>query len=109
MREIAKRENVSVTDEDLDSEIDDIVSGAPQEAEMRQAYGSNAYLRSSLRNDLYDQRLTDRLIEIATEGKGAVINGYVAETPDEIEPIEASEPEEESSSSTESEVEAENA
>ena len=29
-----------------------------------------------LRNDLFERKLTDRLIEIATEGKGAVINAW---------------------------------
>jgi len=83
LREIAKREGIEVSDADIDAEIDDILSGAPDAEQMRQAYTSNAYLRSSMRNDLYDQRLTDRLIEIATEGKGAVINGYVPEVVDD--------------------------
>ncbi len=82
LREIANKEGISVTDEDLDAEIEDLVAGAPEAEEMRQAYGTNAYLRSTIRNDLFDQRLTDFLIDIATEGKGAVLNGFVPEVPD---------------------------
>ncbi|MGE3798036.1 MAG: hypothetical protein AB7G88_09350, partial [Thermomicrobiales bacterium] len=47
------------------------------------AYRSNDFLRSTLRNDLYVRRRSDRLIEIATEGKGAVINAFVPEDVDE--------------------------
>ncbi len=89
LRKIAELEGIEVSDADLDAEIDDLVAGAPQEAEMREAYTSNAYLRSSLRNDLYDQRLTDRLIEIATEGKGAVINAFVPPAIEEAETAES--------------------
>ncbi|MCC6945522.1 MAG: trigger factor [Thermomicrobiales bacterium] len=103
LREIANRESIAVTDEDLDAEIDDLVSGAPEAEEMREAYSANAYLRSALRNDLYDQRLTDRLIEIATEGKGAVTNGFVPEAADE--PDEEDEDSSTSSSTSDSDEE----
>lgn len=78
LRAIAEREGIEVSDEDVDREVDDIVSGAPNEEQLRTVYSGDRYMRRVLRNDLFDQRLTDRLIEIATEGRGAVINGYVA-------------------------------
>ena len=68
------------------AEIEEMVSHAPdqsQMAETRQAYLSNEYLRNVIRNDLYDEKLTNRLIEIATDGGDAVINGYVAPTVEE--------------------------
>lgn len=97
LREIAKREDIAVTDEDLEAEIEDITASAPQPEEYRSAYQQNQYLRSALRNDLFDQRLTDRLIEIATEGRGAVLNGYVAPEPAPGSTESLTEKEEESS------------
>lgn len=85
LREVAEKEGIEVTDSDIELEIDNITNQTPQADEMREAYLKNNYLRLALRNDLFDQRLTDRLIEIATQGKGAVINGYVAPEPAEAE------------------------
>jgi len=48
-----------------------------QLAQMRQFYKSD-YFRSMLRTELYERKLTDRLIELATEGKGPVLNGWAA-------------------------------
>ncbi|HYJ12108.1 MAG TPA: hypothetical protein VEW66_00835, partial [Thermomicrobiales bacterium] len=44
---------------------------------MAQFYQSD-YYRNMLRNQVFERKLTDRLIEVATEGKGAVTNPYVA-------------------------------
>jgi trigger factor len=80
LREIAEKEGIEVSESDLIAEIEEMVAHAPDQnhlAETRQAYLSNEYLRNVIRNDLYDQKLTNRLIEIATEGGDAVINGYV--------------------------------
>lgn len=78
LREVAEREGIEVSDEDIEREIEDITAGAPNAAQIRQVYSGDRYMRTVLRNDLFDRRLTDRLIEIATGGRGAVINGYVA-------------------------------
>ena len=43
---------------------------------LREVYNSD-YFRNVLRNDMFEKKLTDRLIEIATEGRGAVLNGFV--------------------------------
>jgi hypothetical protein len=56
----------------------------PGRDDAREVYRTSDYLRSTVRNELYDRRLTDRLVEIATEGGGAITNGW---TPP---PIEAS-------------------
>lgn len=80
LREIAEKEEIEVTENDLIAEIEELVSlntDQSQLAQARQAYLANDYLRNVIRNDLYDKKLTDRLIEIATGGGEAVINGYV--------------------------------
>jgi trigger factor len=76
LREIAKREGIEVSDADIDAEVESLVAGSEHEDRMREMYSSERYLRGMLRNDLFDRNLTDRLIEIATEGKGAVVNGW---------------------------------
>jgi trigger factor len=88
LQEIARVENIEVTDEDLDAEIDRVAGPDlnPDEADeeavaratrMREVYNSD-YFRNVLRNDLFERKLTDRIIEIATEGKGAALNAWEA-------------------------------
>lgn len=89
LREIAEREGIEVSDADLDREIEEITAGAPNADQLRQVYAGDRYMRTVIRNDLFDRRLTDRLIEIATEGRGAVINGYVAPPRSEAAEAEA--------------------
>jgi trigger factor len=78
LREVAEREGIQVDESDVEQEIDLIIADAPNAEQMRSVYSGDRYMRTVLRNDLFDRRLTDRLIEIATEGRGAVLNGYVA-------------------------------
>jgi len=78
LRAIAEKEGVEVTDEDVDAEVETIVAGTPNEEQLRKVYGGDRYMRTVLRNELFDQRLTDRLIELATEGRGAVLNAFDA-------------------------------
>jgi trigger factor len=78
LRQVAEREGIEVSDEDLEREVEEITAGAPNAEQLRVVYSGDRYMRTVLRNDLFDKRLTDRLIEIATEGRGAVINGFVA-------------------------------
>ncbi len=92
LQEIARLENVEVTDEDLDAEVErvagadlnpdtDDAEAVARAQRLREIYTSD-YFRNVLRNDLFERKLTDRIIEIATEGKGAVVNAYVEpETP----------------------------
>jgi trigger factor len=88
LQEIARLENIEVTDEDLDAEIERVAGPdlSPDDADeeavaraqrMREVYQSD-YFRNVLRNDLFERKLTDRIIEIATEGKGAALNGWEA-------------------------------
>jgi trigger factor len=88
LREIAKREEIDVADEDIDAEIDSMTAGAENADRLRELYSGN-YFRNMLRNDLYDRRLTDRLIEHATENRGAVANPWIAPEPEtETQPAE---------------------
>ena len=67
--------------EALDAELDDLPAtpdaAQAQLQQMQQFYRSD-YFRNMLRTELYERKLTDRLIELATEGKGAVLNGWAA-------------------------------
>lgn len=88
LQAVAKAETVEVTDENIDAEISRLAppavdsgdEAAAQAARMAQFYQSD-YFRNMLRNELFERKLTDRLIEIATEGRGAVLNAWVAPEP----------------------------
>lgn len=82
MQEIARQEEVSVTDEDIDAELDRMLGPVggdeatdEQQQRMREMYQSD-YFKNMIRNDLFQRKLTDHLIDLATEGKGAVTNGW---------------------------------
>jgi trigger factor len=77
LREIAEQEGIAVNDEDIDREIYDLTAGSENAQQMRDLYSKEGYFRRMLRDDLFDRKLTDRVVEIATEGRGAVVNGYV--------------------------------
>lgn len=81
MSEISRREVVTVTDEDIDAEIDEVSVGQENGDALRELYKAQPYFRNMLRSDLFDRKLTDRMIEIATEGRGAVLNGWVEPKP----------------------------
>jgi trigger factor len=80
LREIAEREGIEVTEADLEAEIDRLVEGAAEADQMRQVY-SGDYFKRMLSNQLFEQRISDRLIEIATEGRGATSNGWTPPEP----------------------------
>lgn len=97
LQEIARIEKIEVSDEDVENEINTIAGPdlSPDEADteaverarrMREVYNGD-YFRNVLKNDLYERQLTNRVIEIATEGRGAVINGW---EPSSTEDTEAS-------------------
>ncbi|HYJ13812.1 MAG TPA: trigger factor, partial [Thermomicrobiales bacterium] len=87
LQAVARKEEVTVTDADIDAEIanltgafsprDDSEEARKMAESMAQFYQSD-YYRNMLRNQVFERKLTDRLIEVATEGKGAVTNPYVA-------------------------------
>ncbi len=90
LREIAQKEGIEVTDQDLEEEIESMMasSKSADKDRLRTFYTSD-YFQKILRNDLFERRVTDRLIEIGTEGRGAVINGWVAPPPTEEDDAEA--------------------
>lgn len=71
LQRIAKEEGIEVTDEEVEAEIDRVVGDAPNPERRRRLFSSE-YFRNQLRNELFDRKLTERLIEIATEGRGAI-------------------------------------
>lgn len=80
LQEISRRDEIEVSDEDIEAELDRMLGpidaeGAEQQQRLREMYRSD-YFKNMIRNDLLDRKLTDHLIEIATEGKGAVLNGW---------------------------------
>ncbi|MGC4193176.1 MAG: trigger factor [Thermomicrobiales bacterium] len=90
LREYAAKEGVEVTDEDIDAEIDRLVGanagaatgedGEAQTQRLREIYRSD-YFRNMLQSELFDRKLTDHLIDMATESRGAALNGWVAPEP----------------------------
>jgi trigger factor len=78
LREIAKREGIEVADADLDAAIDEMVAttGEASAPEQMASFYRSDFVRGALQNDLFERKLFDRLIEIATEGRGAVLNAW---------------------------------
>ncbi len=80
LRAIAEREGIAVGDDDVDAAVERIslaaqTSEQPQQAE---AFARSDYVRGMLQSELFERQLTDRLLEIATEGRGAVVNAWTA-------------------------------
>jgi trigger factor len=87
LRTIAEREGIAVGDDDVDAAVERIsvaaqTSEQPQQAE---AFARSDYVRGMLQSELFERQLTDRLVEIATEGQGAVVNAWTAPAPDQSE------------------------
>jgi trigger factor len=89
LRNVAEREGVKVEDEEIEGEIAELIAASPNPENARKVYEQDRYLRTVLSNDLFDRKLSDRLIEIATEGRGAVINPWVKPEPVETVDEEA--------------------
>lgn len=81
LRTIAQREGIEVTEAEIDAEIERMLQGAEQADQMRELYKGD-YFTGMLRNQFFERRVSDRLIEIGTEGRGAVTNGWEAPEPD---------------------------
>ena len=78
LRAVAEKEEIEVSDEDLDAAVERMASRAqetdrPQQAEQ---FARSEAVRELLESEYFERRLTERLIEIATEGRGAVVNGW---------------------------------
>jgi trigger factor len=66
-----KIEEIEVTDEDLDAEIDRMVGDSEQAEQMRELYQSD-YFKNMLRGQLENRKVTERLIEVVSGGQGAI-------------------------------------
>jgi trigger factor len=88
MRSIAEKEAIAVDGAELDAAIARMAAAAQSSGQPEQAaqFAASDYVRTMLQNEMFDRQLTDRLIDLATEGRGAVINGWVAP-----EPVESAE------------------
>jgi trigger factor len=87
LRTIAEREGIAVGDDDVDAAVERM-SFAAQTAEQPQqaeAFARSDYVRGMLQSELFERQLTDRLVEIATDGQGAVVNAWVAPETDQSE------------------------
>lgn len=82
LRTIAEGEGIEVTDAEVKAEIERMLVGAEQADQMRELYRGD-YFSGMLRNQLFERRVSERLIEIATEGRGAVTNGWEPPEPDD--------------------------
>ena len=110
LREIADREGIAVADADLDQAVSEMVASVDPTAnpeQMAQFYRSD-YVRGALRSDIFERKLFDRLVELATEGRGAVVNAWEPApetTPAADEPVAADEPAAEAATAGEAENE----
>ncbi len=68
----ARAEGIEVSEADLEAEIERLSAGSENPEQMRAIYGS-PYVRELLEDELQKRRVTERLIEIVTEGRGAVL------------------------------------
>jgi trigger factor len=84
LREIATREGVSVSAQDIDAEIERMIGTAENRDQLRQIYSGN-YIRNMLENELFERKLMDHIIGIATDGRGP------ADPPEEPEEAQAAE------------------
>jgi trigger factor len=77
LRAIAQKEEIAV-DDDVDDAIALLARSAEASPEPKRAaaFVRSEQLRDRLESDFYERRLTERLIEIATEGRGAVLNAW---------------------------------
>lgn len=106
MRSIAEKEAIAVDEADLDAAIARMAAAAQSSSQPEQAaqFAASDYVRNMLQNEMFDRQLTDRLIELATDGRGAVINAWVAPEPAEVEASPAEETSEAAESATEAEI-----
>jgi trigger factor len=86
LRTIAEREDIAVADDDVDAAVERMALVAQESTQPKQAeaFARSDAVRGMLQSELFERRLTERLIEIATDGRGAVHNGWeppAAETP----------------------------
>jgi trigger factor len=78
LRAIAEKEGIAVSDEELDAAVEQMARSAQAASrpEQAEAFARSDYVRTMLQTEMFDRQLADRLIAIATEGRGAVVNAW---------------------------------
>jgi trigger factor len=78
LRTIAEREEIEVTDDVINEAVERMTAAAQETDRPKQAekLARSERVREFLENEYFERQLTERLIEIATEGRGAVINAW---------------------------------
>jgi trigger factor len=71
LQEIAKAEGVEVTEDDITSEIERLAGPSENPERLRTLYQSD-YFRGLLESEVFDRKLTEHVVSIATEGRGAI-------------------------------------
>jgi trigger factor len=106
LRTIAEREAIAVEDEVVDAAVDRMSRFALEtpQAEQAAAFARSPQLRGMLQSEFFERQLTDRLIELATEGRGAVVNGWEPPATAASEELTETEAADESPSSDEAAV-----
>jgi trigger factor len=96
LQKITEAEDLKVTPQDIEAEIDKMTAGMENPERMRSIYESD-YFRERLEDEIQDRKITERILEIATEGRGAVTgegadlaNEQPEESSEQIIDIEAS-------------------
>jgi trigger factor len=80
MRAVAEKEGIAVEEDKLDAAVERIarLAETAQQPKQAESFARSSYLRSMLQSEMFDRQLTDRMIELATEGRGAVLNPWTA-------------------------------
>lgn len=65
LSEIARAENIQIADSDVDAQIEEMVQQFGEQADQFRNMFKTPTMISSIRNDLYQQRVLDRIVEIA--------------------------------------------
>jgi trigger factor len=78
LRAIAEKEEIAVGDDAVDAAVERMAAAAHESERAQQAekFARSDYVRSLLETEFFERQLTDRLIELATDGRGAVVNGW---------------------------------
>jgi trigger factor len=78
LRTIAEREAITVDDVEINAAVQRLADVArdSEQPNQAEAFARSPRVRGMLETELFERQLTDRLIEIATEGRGAVVNGW---------------------------------
>jgi trigger factor len=78
LRTIAEKEGIAVADDVVDAAVERMALAAQESTQPKQAeaFARSDYVRGMLQSELFERQLSDRLIEIATEGLSAVTNAW---------------------------------